>query len=108
MHPNVRRTVFDGLREQVGRNGAIKTPSPQSERPVIDASVHAQMDLSAIGAAWTTARSSRTFTGGGLTPQQYVKAQPANVEDTLTDAGVAMNARATLPNRGITPLQRRR
>lgn len=96
-------TIYDGLREQISRNGAWKQPAPWDERPAADSSVHAQMDTSGIGQAWTTARSSRTYAGGGITPQRYTTAQPANVEDILTDAGQVMNTRPALPNRGITP-----
>lgn len=103
MHTNARRTVFDGLRIETMRNGAIKSQALQSERPIMDQSVHAAMDPGGIGAAWTTSRSSRTYTGGGITPQQYIRSQPANVDDILTDSGTVMNARAALPNRGVTP-----
>ena len=64
--------------------------------------IEAPMDTSGIGQAATTARSSRTYTGGGLTPQVYTR-PPMNTEDQLTDAGKAMNARAANPSRGVTP-----
>lgn len=103
MHTNARRNLFDGLRIETMRNGAIQSHSMQSERPIMDQSFHAAMDPGGIGAAWTTSRSSRTYTGGAVTAQQYIKAQPANVDDILTDSGMVMNARAALPNRGVTP-----
>ena len=39
--------------------------------------------------------------------QNHIKAQPSNVDDHLIAAGMTMNARAALPNRGITPMTRR-
>jgi hypothetical protein len=96
------RTIFDGLREQLSRNGAWKTASMQSEHPVIASTTEGMMDSSGIGQAWTTSRSSRIYAGGGITPQLYTR-PPMNVDDQITDAGKAINARAAYPGRGITP-----
>jgi hypothetical protein len=100
-------TLYDGLRQAASHNGAWKTFGPQQdqEQPVMESSAHSQMDVGGIGAAWTTSRSSRTYTGGRITPQVYTtpRAAPANVADIQADAGMIMNARAALPNRGVTP-----
>lgn len=109
LHTRVHRSaLYDQLRIEVMRNGAQKSPSPQSELPILAELRGSLMESSGVGQAWTTARSSRTYTGGGITPQEYTQ-QPAgvNTDTGLSDAGVAMNARAALPNRGHSPLARR-
>jgi hypothetical protein len=103
--------LYDSLRIEVGRTGAIASPTPQNERPVQRNSFYAAMESSGVGQAWTTSRSSRTFSAGTLSPQGWMSKQPAGFEDIATDAGKHMNARAALPNRGIqphSPLMRRR
>lgn len=102
MRRAAQSTIYDSLREEVSRNGAIKSPNPQSERPIIASAFDAAMDTSAIGQAATGGRSSRTYTGGGITPQTYTR-PPMNTEDQLRDTGMIMNARAANPSRGITP-----
>jgi hypothetical protein len=97
------RTIYDDLRIGVGHDGAIKSLSPQSERPIIAASVDAAMDTSGIGQAGTGGWPSRHYSGGAVTPQTYVHAQPAGLEDQLVDAGMIMNARSANPSRGVTP-----
>jgi hypothetical protein len=95
-------TIYDALRMPVGWNGAIKSPSPQSERPIAASSLFAGMDTSALGQVDTTARHSRTYTGGELQPQGDLMRPPADFQDISTDAGVAMNARAANPSRGLS------
>lgn len=102
-------TIYDNLRQQVGFNGAIKSPSPQSEKPIAADSFRAGMDSSGIGQADTTAQSSRTYSGGTLTPQLFTRPPAsANSDESLMKAPVAMNARNSYPGRGITPLSGRR
>lgn len=97
-------TIYDSLRQPLGLNGAIKSPSPQSEKPIADQSFRAGMDTSGIGQSATTARGSRTYAGGALTPQLFGKPPAgANSDESLMKAPVAMNARAAYPGRGITP-----
>ena len=95
-------TIYDALRIPVGQNGAIKSPSPQSEKPIVASSVDAPMDSSGIGQASTGGWPSNHYSGGGITPQTYTR-PPANTDDRLVDAGQAMNARAANPSRGVTP-----
>ena len=97
-----QRTIYDELRIDVGRDGAIKSPSPQSEKPIIASSVYAGMDTSGIGQADTTSRDTDTYTGGAVTPFDYMT-PPAGVEDRLADAGKINNTRQANPSRGITP-----
>jgi hypothetical protein len=103
---NRRGTIFDNLRQQAGHNGAWKSPSPQGERPTIGNSMYAAMDSSGLGQAATGSRASRTYSGGGVTAQTFgpgnVAAGP-NTDISLLDVGVAMNARAAYPGRGLAP-----
>jgi hypothetical protein len=111
LHTRIHRSaLYDQLRIEVMRNGAIKSPTPQSERPILAELEGSLMTTDGIGQAWTTSRSSRTYQGGGITPQTYSQqAAGVNTDAGLSDAGVAMNARATLPNRGTgtSPMARR-
>jgi hypothetical protein len=105
--PRARATLFDNLRQDAMRNGAWKSPTPQSERIPAAVSHMAAMDSSGIGQAGTMGRHFRTYTAGDVTPQIWDSAhsQPAgvNTDAQLVDAGVAMNARAAYPGRGLTP-----
>lgn len=106
-------TIFDNLRIEAMRDGAHKSPAKQSELEVW----HSQgglgtMDTSGIGQAWTTSRSSRTYTGGGLAPMTFFPTPGGpNNEIALETAAAQINARNSYPGRGIepsTPLMRRR
>ena len=96
-------TIYDALRIPVSQNGALQSPTPQSERPIAAQSFYAGEDSSGIGQASTTARHSRTYTGADFMPQGYLMRQPAGFEDVALDAGAQMNARAAHPSRGLSP-----
>jgi hypothetical protein len=100
-HPRTS-TIYDQLRIETSHNGAIKSISPQSEKPIAANSFAAAMESSGVGQASTGGRAHGTYSGGGLTPQIYTR-PPMNVDDQLHDAGKAMIARSSNPSRGITP-----
>lgn len=109
LHTQVHRAAYyDTLRQEVMRNGAIQSPTPQSEVPSLSGMLHSLMESSGIGQAWTTSRGSRTYTGGAVTPQTYVRASGGpGTEEQLINVPMQVNARASYPGRGMSPLRRR-
>lgn len=81
-------------------------PAPQSEKPELTSMLDSLLGYPALGQASTTARASRTYSGGELHPQVHLTRPNAGpgTSEQLQDTPRLVNSRAAYPNRGTGPV----